>query len=197
MNSPFYDAFCEVCREALVLSIYRRVRPVDSFAPAATNLSVNSPDALNFTLTPMEPDSHPLDIQWLTNGTPVPGATNSTFTISPAALGSGTQTVVARLMDFTPLVRTDTSNWLRQTLTWTVTVSVPPLQLSAPRWLGGGKFAVHVAGVAPQGFSIQASTNLVKWLPVSTNTLVNGHYDYTNTQGTSIPIRFFRAVTPP
>src|SRR5204863_1547805 len=35
-------AFCEVCSEALVLEIYKRVRPVDGFSPATTSLSVSN-----------------------------------------------------------------------------------------------------------------------------------------------------------
>lgn len=194
------EPFCEVCSEALVLSIYRKVRPVDSFTPATNNLSVTAPGALGFTLSVLQPTSHALNIQWLTNGIPVPGATNSTFTILPATLGNGAKTVAGRVIDLTPLVRTDTSNLLIQTRTWTLNVSnvsPPQLQLSAPRWLPGGKFALRVTGVAPQGFAIQASTNSLNWLSLSTNALVNGQYDYTNTQTANFPIRYFRAVTPP
>ncbi len=198
MNSPFYSSFCEVCSEALVLSTYRKVRPIDSFMPVATNFSVTATGALSFTLTALQPASHALAIQWLTNGVSVPYATNLVFPVLPAALSNGAYNkVAARILDPTALVRTDPSNLLSQTLTWTLNVNLPQLQLSAPRWLAGGKFALHVTGVAPQGFSIRASTNLLTWLSVSTNALVNGQYDYTNTQGTNFPIRFFRAVTPP
>jgi len=196
MMKSFGVGFCEVCQEAMVLSFYRQVRLVDSYAPATTNLSTTN-QVLNFSLNQLQPTGHALAIQWLTNGTPITGATNASLGLMPADLGNGSHIVLGRVTDTTPLVRTDTSNLLSQTLTWAVTVSLPQLQLTAPRWLGGGKFAVHMAGVAPQGFSIQASTNLLNWLSLSTNTLVNGQYDYTNTQGTNFPIRFFRAVTPP
>lgn len=197
LMGSFYGAFCEVCSEALVLSIYGKVRPIDGFSPGPTNLSVGSPGALSFTLTALQPTSHALNIQWLTNGIPVTGATNASFSILPAALGNGAKTVAGRIIDHTPLVRTDLSNRLSQTLTWALAVNLPQLQLSAPRWLGDGKFTFHVAGVAPAGFSIEGSTNLVNWLPLATNALMTGHYDYTNAQGASFPIRFFRVKTPP
>ncbi len=197
MSSPFYNAFCEVCSEALVLSIYRKVRPIDSFAPAATNLLVTAPGVLSFALTALQPTGHALGIQWLTNGTPVPDATNSTFAILSAAVGNSTLTVAGRLLDPTPLVRTDPSNWLGQTITWTATISLPQLQLTTPRWLGAGGFTFRVTGVAPQGFALLASTNLINWQPVATNSLVGGSYDYTNTSATNRPLQFFRAVTPP
>ena len=189
--------FCEVCTEALVLSFYGQVRPLDGCTPAATNQFITSTPALTFALTVLHPATHALSVQWLTNGLPVAEATNRTFTILPASLGNGTNTVSARVRDGTHLVRTDPNQRLSQTQSWTVAVSLPRLQLSAPRWLGAGKFAVQVAGVAPQGFAMQASTNLVNWTALATNNLVNGQYDYTNSQGARFPFRFFRAVTPP
>ena len=104
---------------------------------------------------------------------------------------------MGRVTDPTPLVRTDPSNTLSQTLTWTVTVTQPQLQLTAPRWLVPDAFTFRVTGVAPQGFAILASTNLVDWQAVATNFLVNGSYDYTNASGLDWSRQFFRAVTPP
>jgi hypothetical protein len=189
--------FCDVCREALVLAIYRQVRPVEAFTPATTNLSVTTTQALTFTLTVLQPASHALAIQWWTNGVALAGATNASLTLPPALLGNGTNTIAGRVTDPTPFVRNDPSNLLSQTLTWKVQVSLPELQLTAPRRLGTGQFTFHVAGVAPSGFAIQASTNLVNWFSVATNTLLNGHADYTNLNATNLPLRFFRAVTPP
>jgi hypothetical protein len=197
MASPFTQFYCEVCSESLVLSLYRKVRPIDFFTPAATNLSVTSTQPLSFTLTVLQPAAHALRIQWLTNGTAMAGATNSVLTLLPAELGNGTHTVAGQVSDLTPLVRTDPSNLLSQTLTWTVTVNLPQLQLSAPRWLEEGKFTFRINGVAPQGFAIHASTNLSAWTSITTNSLVNGQFDYTNQDGDSFSARMFRAVTPP
>jgi hypothetical protein len=76
-------------------------------------------------------------------------------------------------------------------------VNLPQLQLSAARWLGAGKFAFRISGVAPQGFAIHASTNLSNWSSLATNNLVNGQFDYTNQTGDSFPVRMFRAVALP
>lgn len=189
--------FCEVCREALVLSFYRSVRPIETYAPVATNVSVIAPQALNFAITAVQPTGHPLSIQWLTNYVPVGGATNPAFSTSSMTLGNGNHTVSVRVADTTPYVRTDSSNLLTQTLTWNVSVAVSSLTLNAPRWLSSGAFAFRVSGVAPQGFAIQVSTNFTNWIALSTNDLVNGHLDYTNYNGSSLPLQIFRAVTPP
>lgn len=188
--------FCEVCREALVLSLYRRARPVQSSLPVSKSFTTTSNQSLAFSLSVLQPATHALSLQWFTNGVALAGATNASFSILPALLGNGTNTVMGRVSDPTPWVRNDPTNSLIQTQSWTVTVSVPQLQLKSPRWLAGGKFAFQVAGVAPQGFVVQGSSNFVAWTSLATNALVNGVFAYTN-QTSGLPLRFYRAVTPP
>src|SRR5439155_4355117 len=130
---------------------YQRVRPVDAFAPASTNLSATTTQALAFNLTLLQPPSNHLTVQWFTNGIAINGATNSAFTLLPQLLPNGTSRLSAVVRDTTPLVRTDPTNLLTQTVTWTVNVNLPQLRLDSPLWLAGGKFAFRVTGNAPQG----------------------------------------------
>ncbi|MBE0540175.1 MAG: hypothetical protein IH623_02210 [Verrucomicrobia bacterium] len=189
--------FCEVCSEALVLSFYREVRPVESRLPASGNLLVTTGGALEFSLAMVQPSSHALSIQWLTNGTPVPDATGNTFRVLPELLSNGLNTITAQVVDPTPLVRTDPTNVLAQTVGWAVDVDLPYLQLDEPRWLDGGRFTFRVSGVAPEGFLIQASSNFTVWTPLLTNSLVNGQFQYTNLNSGQFASRFFRAVVLP
>jgi hypothetical protein len=196
MGSPGV-AFCHVCSEALVLAIYQKVRPVDAFSPASTNLTLTNTQPLNFSLALLHPATHDLSVQWFTNGMACTGATNSAFTLFPQSLPNGSNWVAAVVRDNTPLVRTDPTNLLTQTVTWGLNVSVPQLRLDSPLWLPGGKFAFRVRGHAPQGFSIRGGTNLTSWVPLSTNALVAGQFWYTNTAAGNFRRQFFRAVTPP
>jgi hypothetical protein len=196
MGSPGVP-FCAVCSEALVLAIYQRVRPVDGFSPASTNLTITNSQTVTFSLTLLQPVPNYLNVQWFTNGIPLSGATNPACTLSPPSLGNGTNLISAVVRDYTPRVRNDPTNWLSQTVTWKLNVSIPQLRLDSSRWLTGGKFAFRVAGNAPQGFSIWGATNLASWIPLSTNSLVAGQFWYTNAGTTNFPRRFFRAVTPP
>ena len=95
------------------------------------------------------------------------------------------------------LVRTDISNLLSQTLTWTLNIGPPQLQLSGPRWLGGGKFAVRVTGIAPQDFSIQASTNLQanSWQDLVSITNPVSPFVWSDESPTFLS-RFYRVVAP-
>ncbi len=195
--SSYGVPFCAVCREALVLAIYREVRPVDTYWPASTILSVSTTQALAFGLTLLQPAIHNLSVQWFTNGVPCSGATNSTFTLLPRSLPNGSNWVAARVKDDTPWVRTDPLNLLSQTVTWALNVSLPELRLDSPAMLPGGRFAFRVIGTASQGVVIQSSSNLLSWIRLTTNSLVAGQFWYTNSQAGANARAFYRVVTPP
>jgi hypothetical protein len=189
--------FCEVCSEALVLAIYQRVRPIDTFTPATTNLTLTTTQAISLSVTLLQPTSHSLSLQWFIDGIPVTGATNTSFAVAPGAMTNGNYSFKVVVKDETPLVRTDPTNLTMQTLTWSVNINIPQLQLDSPRWLAGPRFSFRVFGNAPQGFVIQGTTNLATWSPLSTNSLINGEFWYTNSNITGAGRQYFRAVTPP
>ncbi len=189
--------FCEVCREAMVLAFYGKVRPVDSFAPAATNLFVTGTTPLAFSVAPLLPATHGLGVQWSTNGTPVPGATNATLPLPPAALGDGSHTVQADVQDATPFVRTDPARLLHQTVTWNLTVNLAQVRLDSAAWLPGGSFTFRVTGSAASPVVLQVSTNLTSWVSLATNSLAGGPFSFTNAGAASLPRQFFRAQILP
>jgi hypothetical protein len=196
MNHLTVD-FCEVCSEQIVKTIYQNVRPLDGFTPASSNLTADSTQAVAFAVTPLQPLTHDLQVLWYTNGVAVGGATNSTFQFWPGQTGNGTHTVRAIVQDPTSLVRNDPLRLLNATSTWSVIVSLNKLQLTSPLLLSGGRFRFTVAGTAPQGFVVQASTNFASWVRLSTNTLTAGKLDYTNSGIGGMPYRYYRTVSPP
>jgi hypothetical protein len=187
--------FCAVCSEALVLAIYQRTRPLDSISPVSTNLTVSTAQPLTFGLALLQPATHSLSVQWYTNSMALSGATNPDLTLSPAALGNGNHTVSAVVRDNTPLVRNDPTNLLTQTVTWALNVNLAQLRLDSLLWLTGGKFSFRIFGNAPQGVTIQSSTNLVNWVSLATNSLVAGQLWYTNSSAGTSPRSFYRAAT--
>lgn len=183
LNCTMHDnasPFCEVCAETLVLACCRRVRPVDSFTPAETNLTVTSPGTLMFSLALLHPASHSLTVRWFTNGVPVPAQAGPEFQISALLLGTGRNTVRASVTDPTALVRADPEGLLRQDITWSLEINIAQLELDTPLWLTGRKLAFRIRGTAPNGVVIQHSTNLCDWSSQSTNSLQNGECWYTN-----------------
>jgi hypothetical protein len=190
-------AFCEVCSEALIKSFYERIRPIESHAPAVTNLTVTSGQPLSFNISVLQPRTHNLTIQWRTNGVVVAGTTTSNFSLSPALLGNGSHTIQTEVRDGTAAVRVDPTQLLAQTVNWNVNVSLLELRLDSSQRLATGAFSFRISGVAPQGFVIQGSTNLLDWIPLATNSLAGGEFYFTNGSAFDLSNRFYRAVTPP
>jgi len=193
----FFTGFCEVCSEQLVKSIYARLRPIESFTPATTNLTLHNTQAVTFSVATLQPLTHSLGVQWFTNNVAVTGATNPTFNLTPMSLANGSHTVKGTVNDATVLVRNDPSGLLWQTNIWNLTISLNDLALVSARYLNPDRFRFTVTGNAPAGFVIQVSTNLLNWTALSTNTLSGGSYDFTNSNLSNFTRRYYRTVSPP
>lgn len=192
MRSPSTTAFCEVCNEALLLAIYRQVRPIRAYSPVAPSISLTSNAPAQFTVSVLQPASHTLSIQWLTNGIAVPAQTNITLSCLPQSLFPGDNSISVTVADQTDMVRNDPESLLTQSIAWTVHVTLPGLTLDTPLWLDSSRFAFRISGNAPQGFVVQTSTNLSNWTALSTNYLAQGQFWFTNSPAN--PQRsFFRA----
>jgi len=189
--------FCEVCREALVKVFYSKLRAIDAVAPTNASLTLVATQAVNFSVTPLEPLTHTLSIQWQTNGVNVPGATNTGYTFDPTSVTNGSYTLRAIVHDDTPWVRNDPTHLLTSTNVWNLTVALPQLWLEAPQALPGNKFRFTVRGSNVTNFTVKASTNLLDWASISTNALSSGQFSFTNSDPDNLPWRFYRAVAPP
>jgi hypothetical protein len=131
------------------------------------------------------------------DGTPVAGATNSTFSLQPQLFANGSHTLRAQVLDTTALVRSDPSSFLSNSVTWTLNISLSQMALVSPRVLTGGRFAFSVTGSAPRGFVLQASTNLLSWDSLSTNSLASGPPYFTNSDPSGFQRHFYRAQAVP
>jgi hypothetical protein len=77
----------------------------------------------------------------------------------------------------------------------TVMLGAPAPQIGGGGNVGvqSGNFSFTIAGVTNQPFVVEASTNLVDWQPVWTNTLAGASAAFTDSQWTNYPARFYRA----
>ncbi|WP_148716736.1 M64 family metallopeptidase [Chitinolyticbacter meiyuanensis] len=107
--------------EQFVLAMYDRVSPLESFSPASGTVSWRGPGTLS--VTPMQPSSHALAIEWWVNGTKS-AETGTVFQGSLLPL-SGNATVQAKVIDRTNWVRKDSNNLLGDSVSWTVRTSAP------------------------------------------------------------------------
>jgi hypothetical protein len=73
-----------------------------------------------------------------------------------------------------------------------------PPQLSDPRRVAGGGFSFMLIGAPQATYVIQASTNMLNWVAVSTNQLPpSGVMQITDSQAGTISRRYYRAMKAP
>ena len=123
MRESYFD-FCEVCREALILAIYRFVSPIQSASPPDSTIQLRDDEQIELRVEPKEPQDHPLLIEWSVDGTLLDNSTRS-FLVQAAVLGNGEHHVEARIVDETDKVRTDPAGLLGDIKRWTVQIGAP------------------------------------------------------------------------
>jgi hypothetical protein len=120
--------FCEICSEALVKSTYGLVRPIDSVSPPTNSLiTLAETQGVTFTIARLQPSGYDLRVQWFTNSVSVSGETNDTFTIVTSSLAPGTNQVRVEVSDPTSYVRTDQTQVLKDSRTWSICAQDRPL----------------------------------------------------------------------
>jgi hypothetical protein len=72
-----------------------------------------------------------------------------------------------------------------------------PQLLAIPIPPSASQFVLQLQGQAGVPYVIQRSTNLITWTPISTNTLLAGTLNITNTVSPSSPVQFWRAIWQP
>jgi hypothetical protein len=182
--------FCEVCRETLVKTFYTKVNALDSLWPTNSLVALNPGAPTAFGVTPLQPRTHALALQWLTNGVNVLGATNTAFALPPQPWLTNLSVIVR---DATDWVRNDPAKVLAATNTWTLS----SLWLESPQALAGGQFRCTVRGSSVTQFTVQGTADLATWTSLATNSLSGGQFQYTNSGLSGVFWRFYRAVSPP
>ena len=128
MYRPTYDSkmrslyrpFEQVNQEQLTKRIYNFVSPIDVLLPAAAEIEVEPTAAATFSVTPLQPDTHSLQIAWQVDGSAA--GTGTQMVIGAGTLAPGTHTVTVTVSDSTTFVRSDPDAVLRDTFSWAVIV---------------------------------------------------------------------------
>jgi len=189
--------FCEVCVETLIKAAYGLVRPIESFAPTLTNVSVQRSQSLPFQVQTLAPATHSLFVQWFTNGVPVEGAVSHSFLLSASDFNIGVHELKVEVSDLTSLVRTEPRDLLADSVTWTVVVDPEPLVLSVAASWQPLTFHFRVTGPPNEPFVIQSSSNLRDWINISSNRLDEQPFEFSEPSTSYEKARYFRAVLGP
>jgi hypothetical protein len=112
--------FCEVCNEAIILSLYDHVSPLDSALPKAATVPVSLNQIPPLRIKIKLPLFHEMAIAWSVDGVIQKDVAGMVFTKS---LPAGTHKVAAIVTDTTHYVRKDVKGLLSDTASWQVTVA--------------------------------------------------------------------------
>ena len=153
--------------------------PVFSSLPVGQTLTNGS----SITLSASTIGTPPFFYQWKFQGNNLPNATNSTLVISYfQSLNQGNYSVV----------------------TWSpagtnVSAQAALYLSSPPRFVSfgavSGSVSAQFAGVANTNYVFEASSNMVSWVPLSTNSSPIGIFNFYDTVPQSVANRFYRAVS--
>lgn len=88
------------------------------------------------------------------------------------------------------------SRWLQSPAPVVLTTSIAPPLLAVRGWTNGA-FALHVGGYLGQNVVTEASTNLLDWAPVSTNSIAGTGFDLLDASVAGRPFRFYRSRLQP
>lgn len=173
-------AYCEVCKESLVKSIYSRMGTIQDQQPASLLANLVAASSKSFQVETPQPQGRSLKVQWKLNGTTLTNSATN-FVLNASQLTVGTNTLTVDVTDDTSMVRTDPSDYLHDSKTWQVVLApAAQLRLLAPTLLSDGRMVFKVSGQAPNGFQIQASANFVSWTNLLSSGPLNGSVTLTN-----------------
>lgn len=120
------DPFCEVCAEALTISISGQLAPADAATPEQRSLMLYLGESTTFSIRRLQPRTHQLEVQWFINDVAVSGATADQFRFAFGDAPPGRHTVRVQITDRSPFVRNDPFNVLRRSEQWSVTLNNSP-----------------------------------------------------------------------
>jgi hypothetical protein len=93
----------------------------------------------------------------------------------------------------------DDAGWEVTSARVTITLNYPPPSIdpTASRHLADGTFQVRARGLDGQAFRLDASPDLIEWLPLTTDSFIGDSFDFVDMLATNFPARFYRVLSVP
>ena len=133
----------------------------------------------------------PIYYQWQLNGTNLLGETNAALTLTniPITSAGSYQCIISNALGVVTSPAT-TLNMTRWPLAFSSTNAFTQMTTNG--------FNLRLTGLAGQGpLVVYASTNLLDWVPVFTNSPVVGSFDFIDSNATNQPALYYRATEGP
>ncbi len=182
---------CESTNSSQVSAMPTNLPPVLAAIP---NQSILAGQTLLVTNSASDPNTPPLPLAFSLLNPPVGASidTNSgLFTWRPAiAQSPSTPTVSVVVAD-------NGAPPLTATQSFTITVNQPVVPTLSAAHISNGQFGFWINGSTGPDYTIQKSTNLISWIPLSTSNSPSLPYFWTDTNAMSNPSLFYRVLLGP
>lgn len=116
---------CPVCREQITKATSSIVNTIDAPQPAATTVLVARPAIQTFSFNNLVPAAHNPLITWKLDGVVIAGQNTPGLFLQTAGMALGNHTLTVEVLDRSTHVRNDPGNLMRDSRSWTVTVTDP------------------------------------------------------------------------
>ena len=120
---------CAVCKQTFTKKIHDLTNAVDRFSPSNTS-SISLIDSSIFSLELIYPNPNTLNIEWYLNGINQNISTDS-IQIFTSMLNSGSNTLIAQVIDTTSFIRIDTHTTHIETVQWLIDQTITDITVSA------------------------------------------------------------------
>jgi hypothetical protein len=160
----------------------------------AFDLTLNAP--------PPPPSIDPTNTVRLLNGTyqvRVTGVLGQSFIVQASSNSRDwvtirTDTLLGSYLDFIDTAAAHYPRRFYRVLSLDATFGQPPFRIVAPGSATYAGFSLRIAGMSGQPFRLQASTNLLDWIELTSGILVNDAFDFTDGDTARFDRRFYRAL---
>lgn len=170
-----------VTREAILLTYYSKVSPIDTRFPLPLTQAVTSKTFLTFGVIIKTPSTGPaLSVKWYVDNVEQAGQTDSTFQTPSENLGNGVHRVKVVVRDPTDWVRRDPTGLVFDEVTWTLNLSnqidPPVLDEPLPAMLveaAGASVILDATATGPAPITYQWLKNNAPMRPAVTSPVLN------------------------
>ncbi len=132
--------------EGLIIETYKLVDLLDDHSPTGGILDGTE----TLFVAPLQPVGHSLDVQWLLDCVPIPGATGTMLDLASLNLAGGAHRIAVTVTDHTPLVRDEAARalYMTRTLDWEAQVT-PAADLDGDLAVGVTDLLIMLAAWGP------------------------------------------------
>jgi hypothetical protein len=116
-----FRPFCKICREAIVLKVYRNVKLIESATPAEANAKISPEGSHTFSIKSPAGVNSSVKVDWTLDGEPLPGPVPFSRTLSGKSLSAGRHLLKVSLKDETEYVLRDPDGRMSASREWEVT----------------------------------------------------------------------------